>query len=135
MLLYGAARDPATCKPTKDSEIAAARAPRLRVLSSSLYSGSLAHTCSRSTSLSFLYPPMFLPVDRFENIAGQYRNVSTAISRRQDLVRSSFMSEECPFFFFPNPCSSTTIAISRSFLIAKIDFNRWIEHFSRVSRT
>lgn len=124
MLLYGAARDPATCKPTKDSEIAAARAPRLRVLPSSLYSGSLAHTCSRSTSLSFLYPPMFLPVDRFENIAGQYRNVFTAISRRQDLVRSSFVSEECLFFL--NPRSSTMHDRDlASFSYRENRFQRW----------
>lgn len=101
MLLYGAARDPATCKPTKDSEIAAARVPRLRVLSSSLYFSSLAHTCSRSPHCLF-YPLTFLFVDRSQNTAGQYRNAFTAIwSRRQNLARSSARegsraaSEEC----------------------------------------
>lgn len=151
MLLYGAARDPATCKPTKDSEIAAARAPRLRVLSSALYSGSLAHTCSRDPPHCLFFVPsrMFLSVDRSENTAnGQYRNVFTAIwsqtteSReviREKVVAASSTSEECFLSESLARQRHTMIAISRSLLIAEIDLNDGRAFFSRssslVSRT
>lgn len=60
MLLYGAARDPATCKPTKDSEIAAARlqAPRFSpapVLPLFL----LAHVYPLSILLLIVFSPLF----------------------------------------------------------------------------
>lgn len=90
MLLYGAARDPATCKPTKDSEIAAR--PALVRSSSPPPLSTLppppSHPATRSRSFS-LSSPLGSP-RRPENTTGQYRNVFTAIrSRRQNLARSS----------------------------------------------
>lgn len=89
MLLYGAARDPATCKPTKDSEIAAARlrapCPRSYLCPpSSLYPyGTLSRTLALDRShclfLIFLLPDRSV---RSESTAGQYRNVFTAIQPR-----------------------------------------------------
>lgn len=97
MLLYGAARDPATCKPTKDSEIAAARlrpalvlSLRLSRMSSTTTTLSSSHPAARSRSFSLSSSLSLSLCRRSENTAGQYRNVFTAIlSRRQNLARSS----------------------------------------------
>lgn len=96
MLLYGAARDPATCKPTKDSEIAAARPalsyarPSPPSVSRPCLLHSPSHPATRSRSFSLSSPAWRPSPRRSENTASQYRNVFTAIqSRRQNLARSS----------------------------------------------
>lgn len=91
MLLYGAARDPATCKPTKDSEIAAARlrAPRPRSFlcpSSSLYSyGTRSRIYPLSIVLIVFSLSSFPPIDQFNLRVSPANIVFTAIRSTDDM--------------------------------------------------
>lgn len=85
---------------------------------------------------------MFLSVDRFDDTAGQYRNVFTAIRfRRQRILWDSSTSEE-RFIFLrisSRQRNNDDRDLASPFLIAKIDLNYGRAFFSRswslVSRT